>query len=207
LVGYIGNEVKIDTETEVKIFSINGIRDSFVAKFDRNGKFLWGHSFGGFDDERSCTQNSTHCDEGLDLDIDKLGNVYVVGKFNGVVNPDSNNNQLTISSEGTDGYVTKYSPVGTLLWAFRIGGSGFDQVQKLTTSIDDRNIYISGTFEQSVDFDPSNTSDIISVDESDVFICKYDNEGKYLWCGTFKGTGQEYPRALGADTCDIYECE
>ncbi len=204
LVGYIENEVKIDTEAGVKIFSANGIRDSFVAKFDLNGEFLWGHSFGGLDDDKACPQDLTHYDEGLDLDIDKLGNIYVVGRFNGVVNLDSNSNQLRLSSEGTDGYVAKYSSDGAILWAFRIGGSGFDQVRKVTSSIDDRNIYISGTYEQSVDFDPSNASVIKSIDESDVFICKYNDEGKYLWCETLKGTGQEYPHALGEDTCDIF---
>ncbi len=207
LVGYIENDVDIDPSKDVRIFTVNGFRDSFVAKYDQDGKFLWGHSFGGPDDGASFTKNSTHYDEGLDLDFDKEGNAYVVGRFNGIIDLDPTTNQFLISSEGTDGYVAKYSPDGVLLWAFRIGGQGFDQVLKVSLSIDDRDIYVSGTFEQSVDFDPSDASAIKTVEDSDSFACKYDSRGIFFWCGTLKGARQELPRALGADTCDIYECD
>ncbi len=66
-------------------------------------------------------------------------------------------------------------------WAKGIGGSGDDRgnVVRLDAS---GNIYIAGSFSETVDFDPGvGVSNLTSTGEMDLFVAKYDANGNFLW--------------------------
>ncbi len=86
--------------------------------------------------------------------IDNDGNIYTTGSFNGSVdfNPDTATHILT-SNGGSDIYIQKLSSDGSFLWAKSIGGGDTDGAEFITTD-NDGNIYVTGIFSLTVDFDP-----------------------------------------------------
>jgi hypothetical protein len=73
-------------------------------------------------------------------------------------------------------------------WARSWGGESFDKVLCVTTDSQD-NIITGGLFFGTVDFDPGSGSDIHSSSgEDDIFLCKYNKEGNFLWAKTWGST-------------------
>lgn len=75
----------------------------------------------------------------------------------------------------------------TLEWGFAIGSSGDSDY---VTGIDSdalNNVYIIGTFYESMDFDPSEEQTILTTSEDGGFLSKYDINGELVWtinCGS-----------------------
>lgn len=68
-----------------------------------------------------------------------------------------------------------------LIWAKSIGGIGEDIVTSIDVDINS-NIYVCGSFTNTVDFDPGPGTATISAGLTrDVFISKYDNQGNFVW--------------------------
>lgn len=124
-------------------------------------------------------------------------NLYITGGFNGTVDfdPSVNIENLT-SNGGSDVFIAKYDINGNYQWAISFGGSSNESSYGL--SIDgDNNIIISGSFQNTIDFDPSsNIVNLTSAGSSDIFIAKYDANGNYIWAQSFGDFGAD----LGAAT-------
>lgn len=72
-----------------------------------------------------------------------------------------------------------------------IGGSGNDVGRSVVTDASG-NIYSTGAFSGTVDFDPgSGTTNATAVGSTDVFITKFDAAGNLLWVQTFGGSGAD----------------
>jgi len=149
--------------------------DVFVAKYDTDGNYQWAFSIG-----------RSSWDRGNDIAVDRLGNVYVTGKFGGTdvdFDPDENQSALLASNGDDDIFVAKYDTDGNYQWAFNIGGSENDE--GLGIALDkSANVYLTGNFTGlQVDFNPDETEfdTFIFRGESDIFIAKYDTDGNYQW--------------------------
>lgn len=128
-----------------------------------------------------------------DVATDLNNNVISVGNIVGAnVDFDPSAGTTNLSSAGSrDVFVAKYTATGSLVFAFRIGSTGNDAAVSVATDASG-NIYVSGWFRGTVDFDPSstNTANLISNGEStgtdndfggDAFLVKYNNNGEYQW--------------------------
>jgi hypothetical protein len=75
-------------------------------------------------------------------------------------------------------------------YALQLGSSGDDMGRGVAIDADG-NVYITGTFRQTVDFDPGNgIASLTAVDSlGDAFVAKYDPAGNYLWAFRIGGTG------------------
>jgi hypothetical protein len=63
-----------------------------------------------------------------------------------------------------------------------------------------RNLYLTGEFEGTVDFDPgSNTYNLVSAGGSDIFFAKLNQDGKFLWCHSFGATMGDWGDAIVVD--------
>ena len=76
-----------------------------------------------------------------------------------------------------DIFLTKFDSLGNFKWASRAGSDGFDQLNSIAT---DKylNIYSTGNFESTANFD---TSIVSSIGGDDIFVAKTDSSGKWIW--------------------------
>jgi len=83
--------------------------------------------------------------------------------------------------------------------AFRIGGSGSDVIVDVASDATG-NIYVTGRFSGSADFDPgAGLSVITSLGASDVFLAKYTSTGLLVWVSRIGGTGADSVSSLARD--------
>jgi hypothetical protein len=87
-----------------------------------------------------------------------------------------------------------------LEWVQQIGGVGIDNGSAIV--VDSMgNSYTVGTFNQSVDFDPSNNNfTLVSGGSDDVFITKLDPSGNFIWAKQIGGVDSNQARAAAIDT-------
>ena len=76
-------------------------------------------------------------------------------------------------------------------WAKNLGGS-LDETSYSITSDDSGNVIVTGCFDGVSDFDPgSDTSELSSNGDTDIFIAKYDQEGNYIWAVGIGGNSDD----------------
>ena len=87
-----------------------------------------------------------------------------------------------------------------LEWVQQIGGVGIDNGSAIV--VDSMgNSYTVGTFNQTVDFDPSNNNfTLVSGGSDDVFITKLDPSGNFIWAKQIGGVDSDQARAAAIDT-------
>ncbi len=144
LSGSYSGTVDFNPGIGVNNLTSTGNSDVFVEKLDSNFNFIWVKSMGGIDED---VANA--------LSIDKSGNIYTTGYFNGIADYDPSSYFYNlISKGGKDIFISKLNSSGGFEWAAGIGGVGNDQGITITT---DRfnNPYITGSYELIVDFDPT----------------------------------------------------
>ena len=78
----------------------------------------------------------------------------------------------------------------TLDWAFNVGGTSNEYGRAVATD-DSGNVYITGFFEGTVNFDPSGVMNLTSAGGMDVFIQKINYAGNLVWAKRIGGTGNE----------------
>ncbi|HLP18788.1 MAG TPA: SBBP repeat-containing protein [Chitinophagales bacterium] len=145
-----------------------------------------------------------------DITSDAAGNVYVTGKFVGdTIDLDPGPGQLLAVSAGSDDiFLCKFMSDGQLEWGRTIGGSGSDESRSLVLD-EDGNIWITGTFNGTVDFDPGNgVENLSSLGGRDIFLAKYDQDGDYLWAGAMGGNGDDVANKIARHpiTGDVWIC-
>jgi hypothetical protein len=103
--------------------------------------------------------------------IDGDNNIYVLGNFNGTCT--SGSTTLTTKG-GNDIFISKYNSSGSLLWIQQLGGTGAENGSGITVSSDNKFIYITGSFQNTV-------SGVTSTGGKDGFIAKYSSSGNLIW--------------------------
>ncbi|RXJ50189.1 SBBP repeat-containing protein [Gelidibacter gilvus] len=139
--------------------------------------------------------------------LDNLGNIYSVGHFNGgPVDFDPGSDVLNLTSVGeTDIYITKFNASGNFIWAKRFGGTEKDEGAGIAVD-GSGNVYFTGNFKGVVDFDPgTDVFNLTSNGSSDIFVCKLDPDGNFLWAKQMGGISDESGRAIAVDgSGDVY---
>jgi len=171
------------------ILTSNGSGDVFVLKMDASGNFLWARSFGG-----------TSAEVGWSIDTDSSGNVYTVGFFEGTIDFDPSSGSMNLTSVGdNDVFVQKMDASGNFLWAKAFGGPENDLTYSINVDVSN-NLLITGSFEGTADFDPgTETANLTSNGDQDIFIQKLDASGNYLWAKSVGGTDADRGRDIITD--------
>ncbi|MEP1906348.1 MAG: SBBP repeat-containing protein, partial [Nitratireductor sp.] len=81
-----------------------------------------------------------------------------------------------------------------------IGGTSTDR--GVSVSVDSSgNSYVTGTFRDTVDFDPgAGTTNLTGAGNDDTFIAKYNSDGTLAWAKSAGGTGSDYGRSIAVDS-------
>lgn len=167
-----------------------GITDAFIVKYDSSGNHLASGGMGGSSIEQANA-----------IAFDDTGNVFVVGYFQSSGGDfDPGNGTASMTSSGlSDIFVVKLDANLAYKWSFKIGDGGGDLANDI--AIDGlNNIYLTGSFTGSVDFDPSfNFSFVTSGGITDAFIAKYTSAGAYTFCYPLGGNSTEVGNSLEID--------
>ncbi len=125
-----------------------------------------------------------------DVAVDANGNIYAVGSFSGTVIFDSTLANGTLYATGNlDIFVSKTNKYGTLLWVKKIGGNDDDIASSIALD-SNNNIYITGSFQGTCDFNPSVSATYIASainGTSDIFVCKLNTNGNFAWVANIDG--------------------
>lgn len=151
--------------------------------------FEWGYKFGG-----------ATSDEGSAITVDANNYTYITGSFELGADFDPGTGVAYLNAQGSsDIFIQKFNEAGYLLWAKRIGGSGADAGRGITTDYAG-NIYITGQFSTSVDFDPgTGTHFLSSVGDGDAFVLKLDKNGNFVWVKQIGSTDTDCGLAISVD--------
>jgi hypothetical protein len=191
----------VDFDLGPGIFNLTSVgeEDVFISKLDSDGNFIWAKQFG-----------DSAFIESHALVLDSVGNIYTTGSFLGQVdfNPGSGTFRLTSSYWDRDIFIQKLDANGNFIWAKQI--SGLTPTPAGTPSPTDAysiaadglgNIYITGYFDGEVDFNPdvSSTFYLSAVQASDIFVCKLNTDGNFIWAKQLGGTQGAVGYAIAVD--------
>ncbi len=138
-------------------------------------KFEWARSWG------ATTTTATTPTVCIATAVDNEKNVITVGHFQGAIDINPGSGTLNLTSAGqNDIFVSKIDSNGDFKWGFKIGNNFGDVAGDVTTDAAG-NIYLIGTFFfGDVDFDPGTGTRILTADNADIFIAKYNKNGEYV---------------------------
>lgn len=154
--------VDFDPSADESIGTSEGDYDVFVSKFSTEGDFIWSNQFGG----------STF-DGGISVATDASNNVYTGGYFQTTVDFDSGagtDNHTAIGAK--DMFIKKMDADGNFI-SVQVFGSDLDDNLSDVFVDAENNIYSTGAFNNTVDFDPGAAMfDLVSTGQEDSYILK-----------------------------------
>ncbi|MCE3278273.1 MAG: hypothetical protein K0S44_464 [Bacteroidetes bacterium] len=197
--GYCEDTTDFDPGTPVyNLITDYYYENAFVLKLDPAGDFMWASLLG----DGSYSYGSS-------ISVDPFGNVLTTGYFSGTADfdPGADTFNLVAYAGSFDAYISKLDMAGNLSWVRKIGHSGADYGTSVNAD-STGNIYISGSFQNTVDFDPSPVIyHMSSAGSADAFILKLDLQGNFLWSHRFGSYENDYCNDVSLDgNCNIYIC-
>src|SRR3989344_4799579 len=167
----------------------------------------------GYDLSLSTYWGGADFEQARDVEIDDLGNIYVVGGTQSINFPRTLGSGFnsgscpTLGSGGRmDVFVTKFSSTGQLVWSRLLGGPCYDRAY--ATEVDDQgNVYIGG---RAGDNFPT-TSGVVQpgfggdsspnglYGQQDGFIAKFSGQGQLLWATYLGGNDKSFFRDIDLD--------
>jgi len=167
-------------------YNLNGNGSSmFLVKYTPSGNLIWATSVAG----DAVNSNIYLC-------VNSNNDIFLDGPFSSSLS--FNSGQTNINPTGSqDLFLAKYKNDGTFQWVKDIGATNASVYNYGIVASQDDNIYISGFFSGTVDFDPSPTSSAFVSDHGlqDLFFAKYDSDGNYKWA--FNVGNQNCNQTLG----------
>lgn len=190
--GYFQGTVDFDPGPDIFNLTTAG-SGLFISKLDPLGNFAWAKALSG-----------TYSCKGHSLALDPNGNIYITGSFKGTIDfdPGTGIYNLVSVGENYNAFACKLDALGNLVWAKQIGGQGY--CSGLSLALDEAGngaIYITGNFLETIDFDPgAGIFNLTAVgDKTDMFICKLDSFGSFVWAKQFGGLDRKSTRQVIID--------
>lgn len=166
--------------------------DQFILKLDGLGNYIWTSIF-----ESNFTSSSAR------LTVDSEFNVLITGTLASIVDFDPSTSIYTLAppiGDPVEQFITKLDNNGNFLWAKSIPGAARPQKGITTDALD--NIYITGAFNDTADFDPG-PGVVQEITSStyyhDYYVLKLDTDGNYLWHYTAGGYHHDFGETITVD--------
>jgi gliding motility-associated-like protein len=132
--------------------------------------------------------------------------VYTTGSYQLTADFDPGPGVFNMTSAGgEDIFVSKLDPSGNFAWARSMGGTDDDNGLSLTVDAAG-NVYASGFFSATTDFDPSaGTFNLTPSGGDDIFIVKLDPAGGFSWAKNMGGANDDNGFSIAVDaTGNVY---
>ena len=183
--GSFDQTTDFDPGTGVLNLTSAGNSDIYVSKLTANGDLAWAFSMG-----------SITSDAGTGIATDAAGNVYVSGSFSGTVDFDPGPGTTTLAGGGR--FLCKFDTNGNLISAFGFPGTLSIDFSMAVDAAD--NLYITGGFSGTADFDPGvGTFTMTSAGSTDIFVLKLSPSGIFIWAKRMGSTLIDNANALALD--------
>ncbi len=162
------------------VLTTQGGADIYLASFTPAGAHRWSRSFGGAGD-----------DAVRGLAVDGEDNVYITGAFSQQINLGGQ----TLASKGSeDIYVASYTRAGFPRWSQSFGSAGYDAGHGVAADAGGW-VYVTGAFSNDVAF---GSLPLYSKGGHDVFLARFDAQGKHSWSKSFGSTNADQGLAIAA---------
>ena len=193
--GNYGSTVDFDPGPDTfELSSAGGSRDIFVLKLNSQGEFIWAESLGG------AAQEDGRC-----MTTDEFGNIYISGLFQGVTDMDPGEEDFNLSSSGgQDVFITKLDSNGDFVWSKQMSGTGNER--GFAIDVDPfENVYLTGQFNGTVDFDPGVANYDLTSSAHDAFIAKLNVDGDFEWAKQIGGIQDDQGQGIAVnDAGEVY---
>ena len=163
--------------------------DMFILKLNSSGAFQWAKTIG--------SSSSVVDPQGIAV---QNGILNIIGSYNNTVdfNPGPGITQHT-SIGSRDFVLINFDDNGNYNWSLSTGGSGDDRPYGFFTNTLNE-VFITGLFWGSVDFDPGVGSNILNSNgSSDIFCSKYNSSGNLVWAENIGGNNTEWGFTITSD--------
>ncbi len=193
--GFFWGTVDFDPGAGTTNLTSLGFNDIFISKLDAAGNFVWVKQIGGLS-----------ADGAYAIAVDPAGNIFATGYFNATVDFDPGTGVSNLTTYLNAIFILKLDASGNFVWVKSIGTEvsslGKNKGQALVLDALG-NLYVSGTFAGTTDFNPgAQTNNLTSVGAdsyNDIFLLKLDASGNYAWAKQFSGTGFKVLNGLAVD--------
>lgn len=167
-VGYVDGTTDFDPGPDV--FTLPG-PGMFILKLDSSGNFIWA---------KRCNGSV----QAVAMTLDAQANIYVTGQFLNAADfdPGPATYNLTSTSYSQDFFICKLDSAGSFGWAIGVGGPGYDDKALAITTDTAGNVYTTGYFVETADFDPGpGVFNLTATTFRDMFILKVNSSGQFSW--------------------------
>ncbi|MFH1675848.1 MAG: SBBP repeat-containing protein [bacterium] len=169
--------------------SSNGETDIFLSKFDSDGNFIWAKTWGGIDD-----------DQANGVTVDSSGNVYVTGVFYGSVDfdpgPDVDEHS---GGDHWSAFLSRFDSNGNFQWVRTWGSEGSYCNGHGIAADALGNIYVTGDFLGTIDFDPGSGIQEYAGDYYDVFLSMFNSKGEFIRALAWGGGNDDHAHGVATD--------
>jgi hypothetical protein len=194
--GNFTGTIDFDPSPTIVSLTSTGNNDIYLLKLSRNGDFIWvrqlspGGQYGFLDPTAFKCDGDSSC--------------YLIGAFSGIMDFNPGTPTFTMNTQTlSDGaaFVVKLDTAGIFRWAKKLDGRA--QIQKITLG-ESGNLYITGKYSQSVDFDPDNSGTFMASppnqSSTNAYLLKLSRNGKFRWVRRLDGPYNGEGVSLACDT-------
>ncbi len=181
-----------DFDPGTGVFNMSAVgTNMFLLKLDAAGNFVWVKQIGG-----GSTYEISYGDA---ITIDASDNIYFSGRLSPVIyttidcDMGTGVYNVTVNSGSTQ-FIEKLDSSGNFVWvkAFdrTVNPNGFGPLEEVRCLKVDAagNIYATGSFTGTTDFDPNAGVSNLTATHTDIFILKLNNSGSFVWVKALTNT-------------------
>lgn len=181
------NTMDFDPGPGTFVMTPTSTSDMYVLKLDLNGDFIWAKQIEGA------------VQQVPSIKVHSSGNIFVTGYYSGTIDLDPGPAVQSETALGFwDGFVIKLNSSGDFVFGRTFGGTDRDEPKEVDID-DQQNIYISGLFRGTADFDPGlGVQNFTSEGDRDPYLLKLDANGGFEWFHNYGGYIED--RKIAVDT-------
>ena len=176
--GYFAGTVDFNPDVNVFNLTSDGGLDIFITKLNNNGEFVFAKKMGGPENDYAYA-----------ITLDSENNIYTTGGFGYTADFDPGTPVYTILGDTTNNkssiFISKLDRNGDFNWAKPLPSNRANSWGKNLTTDKNGNLYITGMFSGTIDFDPSSFTSNLTANVYDIFVLKFDLSGNYIWAKSF----------------------
>jgi hypothetical protein len=190
ITGYFSGTIDFDPSPATQHFAGDFSYDAFFAKYDHNGNLVFAKVLAGLND-----------DIGIAVAISQTQDIWIAGQFSGTIDidPDVVGVSNLTSAGSQDVFFARFTNTGLLQFGNKIGGTGAESIKDMVVD-ENANMYLSGSFNSTVDFDPGEpVKNHVSAGQADIFLAGYNQLGQYIFSGSMGNTGMDEGNGLALD--------